>query len=238
MYRIYTEPKHRDSIQKKLGIDLTQDDDSSLKAASDPSYDNLRLLLAAGLHESRQAVFMADQLFNADSDHACYNNDSFCIAYLFGLDDPRKHAATLRVIENGMAGYYEGVTHNGFYLSDLLINLRAMTPIGQPNLYCHLKEKRIRGIAKALAISNSELAECAEKVCRWSFATGYGLYIDSSLYDFQADSPLHISRLEMIADAYLPKGAFSTEFGMAKANLEMGDSRVNFKVRAPPKEVL
>jgi len=172
---------------------------------SEPSCDALKLFLNAGKQKSQTAQWMANRLYGwhrGTQAHSTNGNDSFWIAHLFELSEENKKESSLWVVENGLAGYLEGITHQGFDLVGLLKKMGALEGVHSTNNgYIALSHPRIKDLAKVLKISDNELADCAENIILWCLNEGY--LVREAKTTFSASTPFLLSEAEVLARTYL-----------------------------------
>jgi hypothetical protein len=201
---------------------------------SEPNGLALRLFLAIGEEKSPTAQWMAEQEYANRPPHTCYRNDSFCIAHLFGLSDEKKAESAAWVIENGIGGYYETITHAGFELSELLHVLGAMPEPVIARSYSALRDDRIRRMATVLGVPDRTVEDAAENVIRWSLVQGYG--VECITTTFSADSPIDIAEAERLASAYLPREKqqeLRRAFDEARRNVVSRSEKLSMMVSTP-----
>jgi hypothetical protein len=216
--------KIRKFEKRDKGLNLSGPDLADFtELMSEPDCGALRLFLAIGEEKSTTAQWMADFRYDHRSAHSCYRNDSFCLAQLFDLDDQRKKESRLWVIENGLAGYYEAITHAGFNMNSVLFGMGVEAHLPEGHNYHQLQQDQIRGIAKIFGFGDEDLAGAAENVVNWILKRGYNVEVQTSVC---ADSPLPLFEAEELARTYLSRqkqGELGSFFDKAIANKREGN---------------
>ncbi len=103
-------------------------------------------------------------------------NDKFYLAHAFDMSQERKKESANKLMENAMAGLYEGVTERGFELNNFIIyhyviinperNWTKSTPDDRKTsqTYYRLNAKDIRVISNRCKLSDEDLAQNAKHV--------------------------------------------------------------------------
>ncbi len=234
MNRIQESYKQIEEFERMAGnVNLGSSDlQKFTELMSHPDCGALRLFLAIGREQSPTAQWMADYKYRYRPDHNCYKNDSFCIAQHFGLDEVRKKESGLWVVENGMGGYYEPVTHGGFRLSDLLHQMGAMDYPVFGEGYIALSHDRIRKIVDKLGINNKELANSAENVINWCLGEAYK--VEGAKSTFSASTYININQAEELARVYLPEErqrTLDSLFDEARRNMQDREKVSTFSIQ-------
>jgi len=153
---------------KKVGTIIESLPESRIKA--------LELILnkygGTHLQEVRE---IADDLYEKGQfPHASCDNGLFYLAYKFGLADEKKKESALRLIINGMVGYFEPKTPI-FDVEKLLndLGVKIYYPECHYNFYTFLSNCSIHNIASKFGITNEELADCAYIACEFGLGKSY-----------------------------------------------------------------
>ena len=87
-----------------------------------PDVNAIRTLMNADAYGSEQARAIAKRYYDsrAGCSHPCYHNDAAYVGLSFDLGPEVTHDSVVFLIENGMAGYFEEITHDEFELFRLL----------------------------------------------------------------------------------------------------------------------
>lgn len=119
---------------------------------------------------SQEIREIADLLYESWAiPHPSCENDLFYLAHKFDLDPEKKKESALRLIINGMVGYFEPKTHHGLNVEMLLSDLGVKIHYPECHYmgYTFLLTCSIRRIASKFGITNEELADCAYIACEF-----------------------------------------------------------------------
>lgn len=199
-----------DSIDSKVNINVSDELLGRIKEAlGKPSIEGLKFYEQIGVTDSEEARQTADWIYDHGLPaHTCYENDRFYIAHRFNLSAEKKKESTLRLIINGMVGYFEPTTHQGFSLGNYLMQNRAIRPKKDKTEYQFLEDDEIRGIAIAFGISHEELEKCAYIACEFGLGKGYNASKPKSENQdaICASTKINSNVIQHLAETYLSDG--------------------------------
>jgi len=171
----------------------------------------IRAYLETGEGSEAEAKELAEQevekgLKNYGATHSCYANDTAFLMWRFGLN--KDNWAGLRVVENGMAGFFEPITHNRFKLGELLTTKFGVREFPVTTEYLSLGMPLLRELQEKLGLSTDHMVDCANRVCLWSIDSLHGealLTADERKYGLSSGgSTLYRPSIQALSDSYLP----------------------------------